>query len=210
MPARLITIITSAKSYSPITNPIAVCLAKIQASQIRRVLFNQMKTDPAPVLHVSQLCIKVAATGLLNFYDWELGLVERTIGAFKTKPQRSYVTELVRKISGLAPALCRYSAGLKCRCDYFQVFSRRLAFAGSGQNSLDEPSSTRRAACVKRCGFISLNTLQGRSQGVLVLTGCLHCQAANPDNRCCYQHCCDDTYSGPNFDGFHKTALSGA
>src|SRR6266436_3470899 len=42
--ARFITIMTSANRYSPIVNPIAACIAKIQPSQIQRVLFNQMKT----------------------------------------------------------------------------------------------------------------------------------------------------------------------
>jgi hypothetical protein len=101
----------------------------------------------------------------------------------------------------------RAPAGLKCRCNYLQVLSRRLALAGSRQNALAEPSSIWLHACVNRCGFIRSNTLQGRSQRVLVLSGCLHCQSANPDNGCCYQRCCDDTYGGFNFDGFHKTAL---
>ena len=41
--ARFITIITSAKRYSPIVNPMAACIARIQPSQIQRVLFNQIK-----------------------------------------------------------------------------------------------------------------------------------------------------------------------
>src|SRR6266850_53418 len=41
--ARFITIMTRAKRYSPIVNPMAACIAKIQPSQIQRVLLNQMK-----------------------------------------------------------------------------------------------------------------------------------------------------------------------
>jgi len=44
----------------------------------------------------------------------------------------------------------------------------------------------------------------------LVLSGCLHRQRANPDNCCCDRGCCEDAYGGFYFDGFHKTALSGA
>jgi hypothetical protein len=92
---------------------------------------------------------------------------------------------------GTGTPIRQRTAALKCRCDYFQVLSRRLAFAGFGQNILDEPSSTRRAACVKRCGFIRLNTLQGRSQGILVLGGCVHRQRAETDNGHSNQHCCE-------------------
>src|SRR5215211_3229644 len=42
--ARFITIMTSAKRYSPMVNPMAACIAKIPPSQIQRVLFGQMKT----------------------------------------------------------------------------------------------------------------------------------------------------------------------
>ena len=95
----------------------------------------------------------------------------------------------VRTVIGQRPA------DLKCRCDYFQVLSRRLALAGSRQSTLDEPIVTRLDAfCVKRCGLISLNTLQGRSQGGLVRTGCLHCQGANPNNCCNYQRCRDQPF----------------
>jgi hypothetical protein len=41
--ARFMTIMTSAKKYSPIINPMAACIAKMQPSQIQRVFFNQMK-----------------------------------------------------------------------------------------------------------------------------------------------------------------------
>ena len=109
--------------------------------------------------------------------------------------------------SGLEPLFDRGLTSLKCRCDYLQVFGRRLAFPGSGQNSLDEPSSTWPLACVKRCGFISLNTLQGRSQGVLVLSGCVHCQSAETDNSHSNERCCEYTYGGFSFDGFHNSAF---
>jgi hypothetical protein len=94
---------------------------------------------------------------------------------------------------------------LKCRCDYFQVLSRRLAF-----DILDEPGSTRLAACIKRCGFISLNTLQGRSQGVLVLSGRAHRQRAETDNSHSNQHCCEYTYGGLSVDNMHKSASTGS
>ena len=112
------------------------------------------------------------------------------------------------KKSGLAQlfASCRL-AGLQRRCDHFQVRSRGLALAGSWQSQLAEPTLTRRGACGERSGFISLNTLQGRSQGVLVLSGCLHCQAANPDNCRCYQRCCDQTYGDLSLELFHNPPL---
>jgi hypothetical protein len=97
-------------------------------------------------------------------------------------------------------------AGSKCRCDYLQVLSRRLALTGSWQNTLAEPSSIRRATCVKRCGFIRSNTLQGRSQGVLVLSGCVHRQRAETDNSHSNQHCCEYTYDGFSVDSMHKSA----
>src|SRR5215211_4088492 len=42
--ARFITIMTSAKRYSPIVNPMAACIARMHASQTRRVFLIQMKT----------------------------------------------------------------------------------------------------------------------------------------------------------------------
>src|SRR5439155_12750894 len=99
-------------------------------------------------------------------------------------------------------------SGLQRRCDYFQVLSRRLALAGSWQSNLAKPSHTRHGACGKRCGFFSLNTLQRRSQGVLVLSGCLHCQGAQPDNCCCYQRCCGETLVDFSLELFHKTAFT--
>ena len=41
----------------------------------------------------------------------------------------------------------------------------------------------------------------------MVLSGCLHCQGANPDNCCCYQRCCDDTYGDFSLELFHKPPL---
>lgn len=42
--ARFMTIMTSAKRYNPIINPMAACITRMQTSQTRRVRFNQMKT----------------------------------------------------------------------------------------------------------------------------------------------------------------------
>jgi len=42
--ATFMTIMTSAKRYSPNINPMEACIAKIQPSQIQCVFFNQMKT----------------------------------------------------------------------------------------------------------------------------------------------------------------------
>ena len=77
--------------------------------------------------------------------------------AGKSIPQ--YTKPPVPRLSGLAHPIVSQTSGLKRRCDEFQILSRGLTLAGSGQNLLHETSVVRPTVGIKQCGFIGLNTL---------------------------------------------------
>ena len=108
-------------------------------------------------------------------------------------------------MSGLAPALCGYSAALKSRCHCFQVLSCRIAVVSSWQDRLHKPRATWAVASVERCSFVRLNAFQRNR--VLGLCRHMHCQGTETDNSHSYQHSCDYTYGGSNFDVFHNSAF---
>jgi len=85
------------------------------------------------------------------------------------------------------------ASSLKRRCNYFQIFSRVLTLACSRQDLLHEPISARTPDCVKQCGFIGLNALQGASGRVLARG--VDCKGAYPDNGHCYEYSRDNTFS---------------
>src|SRR6266404_631564 len=95
--------------------------------------------------------------------------------------------------------------GLKRRCDQLQVLGRGLTLAGSRQDLLHEPTSVLLVARVKQRGFIGLNTLQGTSHRVLLLSGCLYCDRAETDDGHSNQHCRDEACSDRNLV-LHKAA----
>ena len=95
--------------------------------------------------------------------------------------------------------------GLKCRCDQLQILSRGLTLAGSRQDLLHEPTSVLVAVRVKQRGFIGLNTLQGTSHRVLLLSGRLYCDRTETDDGHSNQHCRDEACSDRNLV-LHKVA----
>ena len=97
------------------------------------------------------------------------------------------------------------AAGLKGRCDQLQVLSRGLTLAGSRQDLLHEPTSVLVAVRVKQRGFIGLNTLQGTSHRVLLLSGRLYCDRTETDDGHSNQHCRDEACSDRNLV-LHKVA----
>ena len=95
--------------------------------------------------------------------------------------------------------------GLECRCHQFQVLSRGLTLGSSRQNHLDAPTSVHSLVRIKQGGLVGLNTFQGTSLRVLVLSGRMHCEGTEANDNHSYQHCRDQAY-GLCLEVFHKSA----
>ena len=94
---------------------------------------------------------------------------------------------------------------LECRCHQFQVLSRGLTLGRSRQNHLHAPTSVHSLVCIKQGGLVGLNTFQGTSLRVLVLSGRMHCKGTEANDNHSYQHCSDQAY-GLCLEVFHKSA----
>ena len=117
-----------------------------------------------------------------------------------------YATRPAPNIFGTGATIRHQAAGLKCRYDQLQVFSRGLALAGSGQNLLDKASAARPRVSVEQRSFIGLNALEGTRQRILVLGGRVHCKGANPDNCRSQESCREITFSNLPFVLLHNPA----
>ena len=95
--------------------------------------------------------------------------------------------------------------GLECRCHQFQVLSRGLTLGSSRQNHLHAPTSVHSLVRIKQGGLVGLNTFQGTSLRVLVLSGRMHCEGTEANDNHSYQHCRDQAY-GLCLEVFHKSA----
>jgi hypothetical protein len=98
-------------------------------------------------------------------------------------------------------------SSLKCRCHQFQILSRGLTLASSGQDYLHEPTPILSIVGVKHCRLVGLNTLQGARKQVLVVSWRMRCKATKTDNSQSNQGCRDQAYGDLDLELFHKRGL---